>query len=346
MFDNSRDVLAYHDDEVTLKQSDRTAMRDRRDSNRDRLRTRLKAEGKPLPREFIKQGSYAMKTMTQDVDYDYDIDDGVYFTCEALRDKNGVDMSPKAARQMVCEALKDGRFARDPEVKTSCVRIHYEEGYHVDMPVYRVVTEGGQERYELACGDKWLESRAADVEEWFDCENQRLSPDTVNGRQLRRVVRDIKKFARSREKWKALIAAGFTITKLAQEHFCPNLDREDKALRDTMRAIHSRLLFNLEVMHPVTPNAKLTDGPSDSKTLYLRDRLKEALDELAVLDKGDCTATQAANAWDLVFDTTFFSGRVTKAKAASSVNVAALDNLLANQDKPRPYNKEGGGRFA
>ena len=34
------------------------------------------------------------------------------------------------------------RFARDPEVKTSCVRIHYEEGYHVDMPVYRIVIDG------------------------------------------------------------------------------------------------------------------------------------------------------------------------------------------------------------
>jgi hypothetical protein len=346
MFDSSRDILAYHDNEVTLKQSDRTAMRNRRDSNRDRLRSRLKAVGKPLPREFIRQGSYAMKTMTQDFDNDYDIDDGVYFTLQALQDKNGVDMSPKAARQMVCEALKDGRFARDPEVKTSCVRIHYEEGYHVDMPIYRIVTDGTRERYELACGDKWVESRAADVEEWFDRENQRLSPDTENGRQLRRIVRDVKKFARSRTKWKALVAAGFTVTKLVQEHFCPNLNREDKALRDTMRAIYSRLLYNLEVGHPVTPNSKLTDGPNDSKTAYLRDRLKEALDDLAVLDKSDCTTTQAADAWDQVFYTTFFSNRVVKAKTVASANGAALDNLLANQQEPRPYNKEGGGRFA
>src|SRR5687767_12116938 len=101
MFDKSRDILVYHDDEVTLKQSDRTAMRDRRNSNRDQLLARLKADLKPLPREFIKQGSYAMKTMAQDPDNDYDIDDGVYFTRESLQDADGIDMAPKAARQMV-----------------------------------------------------------------------------------------------------------------------------------------------------------------------------------------------------------------------------------------------------
>lgn len=344
MFDKSRDILVYHDNEVTLSQSDRTAMRDRRDSNRERLKTRLKDEGKPVPREFIKQGSYAMKTMAQDPDNDYDIDDGVYFTRDSLKDANGVDMAPKAARQMVCKALQYWRFNRDPEVKTSCVRIYYDAGYHVDMPIYRIVTKNGYEVYELAAGDKWVESRAADVEEWFDNENQRLSPDTINGRQMRRITRLIKKFSRSRNKWKANIASGFTITKLVQEHFSPNANREDRALRDTMKNMHARLQWNLEVLHPVTPNAMLTDGPNDAKTAYLRDRLKEALDELAVLDKYDCTSRQAADAWDVVFDTTFFSQRVSE--AAKAANATVLGNLLAKREQPRQYEKEGGGRFA
>lgn len=344
MFDKSRDILAYHDSEVTLPQAVRTAMRDRRDSNRDRLKTQLNADGKPLPREFIKQGSYAMKTMAQDSDDDYDIDDGVYFTRESLQDADGVDMAPKAARRMVCKALQYSRFNRDPEVKTSCVRIYYDAGYHVDMPIYRIVTKYGYEVYELAAGDKWVESRAVDVEEWFDNENQRQSTDTTNGRQMRRITRLIKKFARSRNKWKTNIAAGFTITKLVQEHFSPNADREDKAVRDTMKNIHARLQWNLEVQHPVTPNAMLTDGPNDAKTAYLRDRLKETLDELAVLDEHDCTSRQAADAWDIAFDTTFFSQRVSE--AAKAANITVLDNLLSKREQPRQYEKEGGGRFA
>src|SRR5687767_12198048 len=138
MFDCNDDVLAYHDEEVTLPQSERTAMRDRRDANRDRLKARLKEKGKPAPQEFIKQGSYAMRTMVQDPDNDYDIDDGVYFSEVSLRDKNGIGMAPNAARQMVCDALKDDRFKKQPEVRNSCVRVHYDEGYHVDIPVYRI----------------------------------------------------------------------------------------------------------------------------------------------------------------------------------------------------------------
>jgi hypothetical protein len=346
MIDCSKDILAYHNDEVTLKLSDRTAMRDRRNSNRDRLKTRLRDASKPLPREFIKQGSYAMKTMVQDRDDDYDIDDGVYFTRASLRDAKGNDMTPSAARQMVCDALKDGRFVRDPEVKTSCVRIHYEQGYHVDMPIYRIVDTASGERYEHACGDAWVESRAADVEEWFDKQNTALSPDEDNGRQLRRIVRLNKKHSRSRSKWKEQIAAGFTITKLVQEHYHANAGREDVALRETMRAIHNRLKCNLEVAHPVTPNAKLTSGPDDAKTKFLRDRLGEALKVLEVLDCSDCTGSQAADAWDQVFDTAFFSSRVAKIARDSASNSAILGNLIAAREQPRQYQKEGGGRFA
>ena len=79
MYNCASDVLAYHDDKVTLPQVERTNMSGRRDANRERLKKGLKDKGKPAPREFASQGSYAMKTMTQHPAKDYDIDDGVYF---------------------------------------------------------------------------------------------------------------------------------------------------------------------------------------------------------------------------------------------------------------------------
>jgi hypothetical protein len=65
-------------------------------------------------------------------------------------------------------------------------------GYCVDVPVYRRVTTKdvfGREtyHYDLASSD-WKRSDARDVTEWFDKQNAALSPDTDNGRQLRRVV--------------------------------------------------------------------------------------------------------------------------------------------------------------
>ena len=64
MFDCSKDVISHHDEKVTLPQAERTKMRERRDANRERLKRGLKNAGKPAPREFVSQGSYAMKTMT------------------------------------------------------------------------------------------------------------------------------------------------------------------------------------------------------------------------------------------------------------------------------------------
>lgn len=347
MFDCSKDVLAYHDEEVTLRQKDQDEMRKHRNANRDRLMARLKEKNKPLPQEFIKQGSYAMKTMVQDPDIDYDIDDGIYFTQESLKKDGDVDRSPTEAKQLVCNALQDDRFDKKPQVRHSCVRIFYAEGYHVDMPVYRIRTSDG--KYELASDDGWTVSNAADTEDWFYKTNKEKSPDLgTNGGQFRRNVRLLKKFARSRSEWKNDIATGFTITKLAEECFTADIAREDKALRDCMQCIHNRLIGNLEVKHPVTPYKMLTSGPNDRSTKLLRDKLKEALDELKVLDNVTCTAKQAAKAWDKVYDTDFFSLRqAATEKAAMAVNNKnVLDNLITSTSDPRRTEKQGGGRFA
>ncbi|HUA84910.1 MAG TPA: hypothetical protein VMB85_13700 [Bryobacteraceae bacterium] len=133
MFDCAKDVLAYHDDEVTLPQKERTAMRDRRDANRDRVKKGLAKSKDPSAREFCKQGSYAMKTMTQHPDKKYDIDDGIYFKKEDLRGPNGGDKTALEARNMIRDAVDDGSFKTKPEVRENCVRVYYEEGFHVDL---------------------------------------------------------------------------------------------------------------------------------------------------------------------------------------------------------------------
>lgn len=346
MHDCSKDVLAYHNDEVTLPQSEQDNMQDRRNANRDRLKKRLADAEKPSLKKFIKQGSYAMKTMVKDPSNDYDIDDGVYFTQVSLRGPNGGDKAARDARQMVCDALQDDRFNKAPEVHKNCVRVFYNEGYHVDLPVYRIREDDGD--YELASGSDWVHSRAADVEEWFNNANQTKSPDENNGRQFRRVVRLLKKFAKSRDSWKSQIASGFAITILVEEKYVANKDREDAALCDTMRAIYNRLDNNLEVDHPVTPDTKITKGPDDAKMKFFRERLKEALDNLAVLDEADCTREKALKAWDKVFNTKFFSDRYEESKeeGRSAGNSTILTGLLASKSGPPAVDKIGGGRFA
>lgn len=347
MYDCSKDILAFHDEKVTLPQNERTEMRNRRNANRDRLKTRLKEAGKPVPHEFIKQGSYAMLTMVQDPENDYDIDDGVYFTQASLRKADGSDMSPTEVKQMVCDAAQDDRFDKKPQVKKNCVRVFYREGYHVDLPIYRIRESDG--RYQLASDDGWTVSRAADTEDWFNKVNKEKSPDYgINGGQFRRIVRSTKKFARSRVEWKEKVASGFTNTKLVEECYIADKNREDVALRNCMQRTRDRLLTNLEVQHPVTPGAMLTSGPDDSSTLFLRTKLDDALRELKVLDDPTCTAKQAAKAWDRVFNTDFFSVRQAAAEKAaiSEHNKDVLAGLIATKSEPRLTEKRGGGRFA
>ena len=139
MLDCSKDVRAYHNQDVTLPKTEQDKMGNRRNSNRERLRKGLEKAGKPGPIEFVAQGSYAMKTMVRDPDNDYDIDDGVYFRKEDLAGPRGAGMTSLQARQPVRNAVDDGRFKQAPEVRSNCVRIYYEAGYHVDLPVYRRV---------------------------------------------------------------------------------------------------------------------------------------------------------------------------------------------------------------
>ncbi len=156
-------------------------MRNRRDANRDRLKDGLKKAEKPAPTDFIEQGSYAMRTMTQHPEKDYDIDDGVYFRKETWSALRGGEMTALEARQMVRDAVDDDSFNTPPEVKKNCVRVQYNAGYHVDLPVYRwVVTMDllGREvsRHAELASSEWKRSDARDVTDWFDKRNQELSP--------------------------------------------------------------------------------------------------------------------------------------------------------------------------
>ncbi len=348
MFDCAKDVRAYHDQDVTLPKSEQDAMRDRRNSNRTRLRNGLEKAGKPKPIEFVKQGSYAMKTMCRDPDNDYDIDDGVYFHKKDLVGDRGAEMTSLQVRWMVRDAVDDGKFKRAPEVRSNCVRVFYEKGYHVDLPVYRrVVTDtvfGEEVHYELAASSGWKRSDARDVSDWY--EDQRAA--SADGIQLRRVNRDLKKYARSRYSWRGSILSGFGISVLTTEKFRAN-DREDRALYDTMVAIRDRLNWNLVVPHPVTPGDTITSGADDAKARCFREKLTEAIDTLAPLFEANCTREKALKCWDKVFATTFFSERLEEEQRASVVAPAIIGSaalLGATSAAASAVSSAGGGRHA
>ena len=356
MYNCHDDIVAFHNDEVTLPKAEQDEMRERRDSNRRRLRKGLERDGEPSPSEFQTQGSYAHRTMVQDKRKDYDIDDGVYFWKKDLVGPMGGDKTARAAKEMVRKALHDERFKRPPEVRTNCVRVYYDAGYHVDVPVYRKVKTtvwGSDEIHcEIASSD-WKKADPVAVTRWFTKQNDSQSPDITNGRQLRRQTRLVKSFARSRESWRPRIATGFMITTLiANECYRGDASREDRALYDTMVAMRDRLNFDLEIAHPTVVGDKLTSGPNDARTRFLRDKLDWAIEELEVLFDPGCTRERALKAWDKVFDTTFFSDRAddkntdSHGKQSGRVTSAALIVEGRQPDVVSSVDRYGGGRYA
>lgn len=331
----SDDILAYHRDEVTLPTATRTGMRENRDANRRRLKRGLEKNGKPQPGTFIIQGSYAMKTMTQHPRNDYDIDDGVPFDAETLKDKNGSPLTPEATKEMVRDALIEGEgLKEDPRVKKNCVRAQYAAGHHIDMPVYRVTkAAGGRETKELA-GETWRESNPTEITDWFRTEESKSHRQQENEPQLRRLVRLLKRYSRSSLDENS--PSGLILTVLAAEQHMAYVAREDEAFRALFRAMENRLTRDRIVRNPAPGSTDLLTRPKDEPRITaLLEQLSASLQILNVLDQPNCRRSQALKAWKSVFRTSYFDIAIKKAEEEEKQQASAA--VAAAPYVPKPW---------
>jgi len=308
MYNCDGELRRYYREYIRLPDSTQGQLRSNRDANRKRIEMALGRIGEPLPCGYVIQGSYAMDTIIQASNNEYDIDDGVVFVAEELVGARGGKLSPRQVRRMVCESLRDSRFNRQPEMRKNCIRVHYNEGHHVDIPVYRE-RKGffGDVYLEIASSDEWKRTHPEGVTDWYNKAVVAKSPDTGDGRQMRRVTRLLKAFARSRASWN--MPSGFVISKLVHEEYVPHSERDDIALYETMIAIHGRLHHDLEVEHPVL-DEMLTETAEDACMVQFHLRLGDALKSLSILFARECSERDAAKAWDAVFGSGYFTDQL------------------------------------
>ncbi len=305
MIDCSKEIQKYHSDKVRLGEKQRNEMRDRRRANQARLKKGLEEREKPIPKHFIKQGSYAMHTMVQHPENDYDIDDGSIFSKDNLKGPQGGDMTSHATRNMVRDCVDDGSFNTPPEVLKNCIRVYYAGNYHVDIPVYREYEDDNGENILELASSEWRRSDPTELTKWFNKAVIDQSPNENNGRQMRRIVCLLKKFARSRNSWK--LPSGLIQSVLVEANYLACNERDDIALYETMQTIYNRLILTgRQVFNPVDSCEELTKGSDDSKMKEFEDRLKWVLEKLRPVKDETCTKNEAIKLWKEVFKDKYF----------------------------------------
>ena len=280
MYDLSSKFDSFYSSYVVLSQTEKDNLYHKKHLNIQRLKDGLKEYNEENKTSYsivesCVQGSVAMSTIVQNESSDYDIDVAVVFDKAVLGNKGAL-----ATRNMVANALrrKTKQFNTEPQVKTSCVRIEYAEGYHIDFAVYRRSYDASSECwiYEHAGAD-WTERELKGLTDWFKSKN-----DTSQGK-LRKVVRLSKMFCKSREAWKNM-PSGLLQTVLCEEKLQSDYDRIDELFYYTMKKIVSRLETNTSVVAPVDNNRDLTPRKSDTqKMTNWKNRLKSKLEDLDVL---------------------------------------------------------------
>lgn len=304
MYDTSSKFATFYNSHVVLPHAEKTKLYEKKDLNIQRLKDGLEEYNAEKNTSYklvdsCVQGSVAMSTVVQNEDSDYDIDVAVVFDKDDLGDKGAL-----ATRNMVADALKrkTKQFNAEPEIKTSCVRIKYADGYHIDFAIYRRYYDENIEDwvYEHA-GSEWTERELKGLTEWFKTQN-----DESDG-ILRKVVRLSKMFCKSRDSWKKM-PSGLLQTVLCDEKLQTSYERIDELFYYSMQEIVNRLENNTSVSAPVDNGRDLTPRNSDRKKMTnWKNRLKSKLDDLEVLFRSDCTESDALQAWYGFFNHDFWN---------------------------------------
>ncbi|PNZ56487.1 nucleotidyltransferase [Staphylococcus casei] len=262
--------------------------------------------------ETITQGSVAMSTIIQNESSDYDIDVAIVF------EEDNLPEGTTSTKNIVKNALKkkSKQFKVEPEAKTNCVRISYEEGYHVDFAIYRRSKNiFGDFEYEH-CGSEWRKRDPRSITKWF------IESNREKEQKLRIVVRLLKMFCKSREAW--VMPGGLVQSVLVNECFEDD-NRIDSMFYQTIKLVCDRLANYKEVYNPTDKNQNLKLIKKDDDRLErLRERLTEHINKLNVLFKEDCSYKQAIEAWRDFFYHSYWQEQYDNAKNLNKSEILRL----------------------
>ena len=322
------------DKEIKLNQTRKDSLNVSRRELRKKIKKWFK-ENKPneIQPKFYSQGSFEMNTTINPiVEYDsednvlrkYDLDDGVYFIYSRDGDTK---QSINTWHDWIFKATEN-HTGKDSIRKTTCVRVMFSDGHHIDLPIY--YKEYGT--IELAHKSKgWIISDPKEFYEWFNEEKK-------NKPRLESIVRCLKAWKNFRELKNSnlKLPSGFELTILATNNYV-DADNLDESFRKTIEAIDKELnKYNgFKCLRPTTPkNEDVFENYSETRKsnfLLVLNSLKE-----------DCQkASEEKNfkkASEILIDKQFGS-RFPKGedRDEQSKSNSLRESLAAAAIKPKPY---------
>ena len=273
--------------EISLKPDQRKNLQKGRDAIKELIENYFSEEKGVAKPEFYLQGSYALKTMVQPLGKeDYDLDDGVYLQ---HTDDDKSRPSPVEASNLILEAVKG--HATKTENKKNCVRVVYAEGYHIDLPIYRMI--GGKIYLGTLDGNEWIPSDAKAFNDWFYSRLEKTE-------QMRSCIKYLKA---GKDIWRCDLK-GIHITVLVALNHVPVKSRDDESLVETLAGMFNYLNKNRRIDNPIDPNENLLNDWSDSRITAAVEALAKACEHaskaLQLPDK-----RLAAEQWRCVLGTRF-----------------------------------------
>jgi len=265
---------------------------------------------------FYLQGSYALKTMVQPLGQeDYDLDDGVYLE---HTDDDISTPTPQTVSNWIVKAV-EYHTKKKPINKKNCVRVVYEEGYHIDLPVYRNIR--GIIHLGTLEGDKWVPSDAKKFNNWF---YERLDKTE----QMRSCIKYLKA-------WKDVNDCdlkGIHITVLVgdESNHIEVDGRDDMSLANTVDQIIEYLKDKRAIYNPIDKSENFIEswskGKLDSTIKSLEEFREKTQEALAEDDK-----EQASKIWRELFGKRFPLHKAEDSKKKEAVVVATT---IVERPKP------------
>ena len=318
MLDLNKLFEDFHD-EISLTKTYKDKITKGRDALRTRIGNKFEEKGRKKP-QHCTQGSYAMRTAIMPTgDDEFDLDNGVYLKGYSIEQDDWP--STQTVHTWVKDAV-NGHTSNPPIDKNTCVRVVYEDKYHIDLPIYIMGEnrDGDSIAYLAHKSKGWIESDPKSFTNWF----QGFVND--NGQQIRHMV----KYLKAWKDYKNIDIKGMAITILVCNNFSVTANRDDISLLDTVTNIIDSLEDSFHCYKPVTPTDEdlFADISETSKNSILNglNNLKRKLD-IAINEKSN--EKEATDILRKVFGDRFPDGEDVN-KDISEKTVAPIN--LGNED--------------